>query len=375
MNERYSFLTVFIMIGVLFFSLSCNSRNDNNGDRKASGVKETDTMENEIRSDGELTELQKTANSLFKPLPDIIESPENNPFSEEKAQLGKKLYYDPRLSLSGVISCNTCHNMATYGADNVATSLGHQFETGGRNAPTVLNAGLHISQFWDGRAEDLEEQAKGPVLNPLEMGMPDPDLVLERLKTIPAYRENFENIFKDTEEPLNYDNYARAIAAFERTLTTPSRFDEYLKGDNDALSEKEKAGLQTFIDKGCTSCHNGVALGGNSYQKFGVVEPYENQEDPGRYDVTGNESDKYVFKVPALRNVTRTYPYFHDGAVWDINEAVRIMGRTQLGIQLTDQEVDEIVAFLDSLTGEIPEDALKLPVLPPSSKDTPKPRL
>jgi len=323
------------------------------------------------------TELLKQAKQYFQPLPKQIPSPKDNPITKEKVELGKKLYYDPRLSLSGVISCNTCHNLATYGVDGVPTSLGHKFLTGGKNAPTVLNAGFHIAQFWDGRAKDLEEQAKGPILAPVEMAMPNPDLVIERLKTIDGYVNEFKKVFPTEKEPITYDNVAKAIASFERTLVTPSRFDEFLNGKTNALTAKEKEGLKLFMEKGCVSCHNGVAVGGNMFQKFGVVKPYPYQDpnDLGRYNVTKNEADKYVYKVPSLRNITKTYPYFHDGKVWDIKEAVKIMGETQLGISLTDEEIDKIVAFLDSLTGKIPEDALKMPVLPPSSTKTPKPQL
>lgn len=364
-------IMIFLLILITFGStISCSPQEDEtNTDEEST----ENTVEK--KTGDSLTELQKMSNQHFGSVPEVIDSPDKNPSTPQKVALGKKLFYDPRISLSGIISCNTCHNMASYGSDNVSTSFGHKFQTGDRNAPTVLNAGLHISQFWDGRATDLEEQAKGPVLNPVEMGMPDPQLVLERLQSIPGYVDEFQDTFKEDEEPLSYDNYAKAIASFERTLTTPSRFDDYLKGDKNALTEKEKSGLKIFVEKGCTTCHNGVAVGGGMYQKFGVVEPYKNKEDLGRYKITGQESDKYVFKVPSLRNVTRTYPYFHDGAVWDINEAVRIMGKTQLGVDLSDDEVDKIAAFLDSLTGEIPEDALKIPVLPPSSPDTPKPRL
>ncbi|WP_299209635.1 cytochrome-c peroxidase [Thermocrinis sp.] len=320
--------------------------------------------------------LLREARKYFQPLPKEIPAPPDNPTTKEKVELGKMLYYDPRLSLSGVISCNTCHNLATYGVDNVETSLGHGFKTGGKNAPTVLNAGFHIAQFWDGRAKDLEEQAKGPILNPVEMAMPSPELVVERLKSIDEYVKAFKKAFPQDKDPVTYDNVAKAIAAFERTLVTPSRFDEFLRGNTKALTKTEKEGLKLFIEKGCVSCHNGVGLGGNMFQKFGIYKPYPYQdpEDLGRYNVTKNEADKYVYKVPSLRNVTRTYPYFHDGKVWDLREAVKIMGETQLGITLTEEEVAKIVAFLDSLTGRIPEHALKLPVLPPSSPNTPKPQ-
>ncbi|GIW48499.1 MAG: cytochrome-c peroxidase [Deltaproteobacteria bacterium] len=316
------------------------------------------------------SELLKQAQIFFKPLPKEIPAPSDNPTTPQKVQLGKKLFFDPRLSLSGVISCNTCHNISTYGVDNLETSIGHGFQRGSRNAPTVLNAGLHIAQFWDGRAKDLEEQAKGPILNPVEMAMPDEKSVVERIKSIPEYVDEFKKAFGGSQEPITYDNIARAIAAFERTLVTPSRFDRFLNGDTSALTEKEKEGLKLFISKGCVSCHNGIGVGGGMYQKFGIVKPYPYQKDLGRYEITKKEEDRYVFKVPSLRNVTRTYPYFHDGKVWNIKEAVRIMGEVQLGITLSEDEVDKIVAFLDSLTGEIPKEALEIPVLPPATTDT-----
>jgi cytochrome c peroxidase len=317
--------------------------------------------------------LLKKAQQFFKPLPKEMPAPPDNPTTKEKVELGKKLYYDPRLSLSGVISCNTCHNLATYGVDNVPTSLGHKFLTGGRNAPTVLNAGFHIAQFWDGRAKTLEDQAKGPILAHVEMAMPNPEFVVLKLKTIPGYVEEFKKAFPNEKDPITYDNVAKAIAAFERTLVTPSRFDKFLKGDTKALTKKEKEGLRLFIDKGCAGCHNGVAVGGGMFTKFGIVKPYPTA-DLGRYRVTKKEEDKFVFKVPSLRNIAMTYPYFHDGEVWDLRDAVRIMGETQLGIKLTDKEIDAIVAFLNSLTGDVPEEARTLPILPPSTPETPKPK-
>ncbi|NPA51661.1 MAG: cytochrome-c peroxidase [Aquificae bacterium] len=327
---------------------------------------------------GDDSKLLEQAKAYFKPLPKVTPAPAYNPTTPQKVKLGKMLYYDPRLSLSGVISCNTCHNLSFFGSDDLETSLGHKFQTGGRNAPTVLNAGFQIAQFWDGRAKDLEEQAKGPILNPVEMAVPNPELVISRLKTIKEYVQLFKEAFPQDKNPVNYDNVAKAIASFERTLVTPSRFDEFLKGNTKALTKKEKEGLRLFITKGCASCHQGVAVGGTMFQKMGVVKPYPTGllgEDLGRYNVTKKEEDKHVFKVPILRNITRTYPYFSTGKIWDIKEAVQIMAEYQLGIKLTQDEIDKIVAFLDSLTGEIPKDALTLPVLPPSTPQTPKPQL
>ena len=318
-------------------------------------------------------ELLKKAKIYFKPLPKTIPAPKDNPTTKAKVELGKKLYYDPRLSLSGLISCNTCHNLATYGVDNLPSSLGHQFKTGGRNAPTVLNAGFHIAQFWDGRAKTLEEQAKGPILAHVEMAMPNPDFVVLKIKTIPGYLKEFKKAFPNQKDPITYDNIAKAIGAFERTLVTPSRFDKFLLGDTKSLTKKEKEGLKLFIDKGCVNCHNGVAVGGGMFVKFGIYKPYPTA-DLGKYKETKKEGDKFVFKVPSLRNIEMTYPYFHDGQVWDLKKAVKIMAETQLGKKLTDEEADKIVAFLKSLTGEIPKDALTLPVLPKSSSETPKPK-
>jgi cytochrome c peroxidase len=283
------------------------------------------------------------------------------------------LYFEPRLSKSNTISCNSCHNLATGGVDNLPTSMGHLAQFGPRNSPTVLNAGLQIAQFWDGRAASLEDQAKGPILNPLEMAMPDVEMVLSRIRTIPQYVDLFKQAFPGEKDPVTYDNIAKAIAAFERTLLTPSRFDDFLKGRADALTPTEQQGLSVVIAKGCIACHNGVGAGGGMYQKFGIRERYEYSDDHGRFNVTKNEQDKYFFKVPIWRNVTRTAPYFHDGSIWDLKEAIRIMGRLQLGTQLTDNEVDQIAAFLHSLEGRIPDDALRLPFLPASTMATPKP--
>ncbi len=322
-------------------------------------------------------QLMNEARKLFKPLPKVAENPEN-PLNEYKVKLGKMLYYDPRLSKSGFISCNSCHNIATYGVDNLPTSIGHKWSIGPRNAPTVLNAALHVAQFWDGRAKDVEEQAQGPILNPKEMAIPHKDFAVKRIASIPEYVELFKKAFPGEKNPVNYVNIAKAIAAFERTLMTPSRFDKFLKGDLNALTKKEKKGLRMFIGVGCATCHNGVTVGGQAFQKFGIYEPFwkytgSKNPDKGRYNVTRKESDMYVFKVPSLRNVARTYPYFHDGSVWDLREAVRIMAKVQLNKELTDEQIDYIVAFLNSLTGEIPKEALELPVLPPSTDKTPKP--
>lgn len=347
-----------------------------------SGQKEsTDSKANkynpELLSDAD-KQLIESAKKFFEVLPDSIDN-SANPKSDSKIALGKSLYYDARLSKSGVISCNSCHNLASYGVDNLPTSPGHKWTFGARNSPTSLNAGFHFVQFWDGRAADLEEQAKGPILNPVEMATPHEGFALHRLATIPEYKEAFEKAFPQDTNPITYHNVACAIAAFERTLVTPARFDEYLKGDGDAMNEQEKRGLQTFIKTGCIACHSGAVLGGKMYQKFGVTRPYweltkSKSKDEGRSAITKNEGEKYFFKVPTLRNVDRTYPYFHDGSVWDLKEAISIMGELQLGKKLTTSEVDDIAAFMHALTGEVPEQARLLPLLPASTTETDKPQ-
>jgi len=329
--------------------------------------------------------LQQTAQALFQPLPEVMLDPDR-PFSQELVDLGKMLYYDPRLSLSGFVSCNSCHNLATYGVDNLPTSLGHRWAVGPRNAPTVLNAALHASQFWDGRAADVEEQAQGPVLNPIEMAMPDAATTVERLASMPGYVAAFATAYPDHAEPLSYVNMADAIGAFERTLTTPDRFDDFLKGDGDALSEFEREGLQVFINYGCAGCHGGAAIGGTVLARFGVVESYWEATrefvtidsptmtmDVGRFAVTQDPADLYVFKSPSLRNITRTYPYFHDGSLWDLRAATQIMARVQLGREITEPDLDALMAWYGTLEGEIPAYALQLPVLPASSMTTPRP--
>ncbi len=329
--------------------------------------------------------LLEEARKYFKPLPEVAQS-KDNPVTPEKVRLGKMLYYEPRLSKSGLISCNTCHNLATYGVDNLPTSVGHRWQIGPRNAPTTLNAAIHVAQFWDGRAKDVEEQAKGPILNPIEMAMDSPEEVVKRLSSIPEYVELFKKAFPHEKNPLNYENVAKAIAAFERTLMTPSRFDKFLKGDVNALTKKEKKGLKTFIEVGCAGCHNGPAVGGRMFTRFGIVEAYWDATreyvtlekptmpmDVGKFAVTHREEDLYVFKVPSLRNVTRTYPYFHDGSVWNLEDAIQVMAKVQLGKELSKSQVESITAFLRTLEGEIPRYALELPVLPPSTNSTEKP--
>ena len=278
--------------------------------------------------------LQARAEQIFGALPSEVAS-ETNPITEPKVELGRMLYYEPRLSKNHDISCNSCHLLDAYGVDNEPTSPGHRGQRGGRNSPTVYNAALHLSQFWDGRAADVEEQAKGPILNPIEMAMPGEAEVVAVLESIPGYEPLFQQAFPDDSDPIRYDNIARAIGAFERRLVTPSRFDDFVAGDLDALNDAELAGLETFLDTGCTVCHMGPAIGGQLYQKLGLVHPYETS-DAGRYDVTGRDADRFFFKVPSLRNIAETHPYFHDGSIAELNEAVRLMAWHQLGRELSD---------------------------------------
>jgi cytochrome c peroxidase len=287
------------------------------------------------------------------------------------AELGKKLFFDPRLSKSGFISCNSCHNLSMGGSDNLKSSIGHNWQKGPINSPTVLNSSLNVAQFWDGRALTLKDQAAGPIANPGEMASTH-DLAVDVLKSIPGYVTEFKAVF-GTDSTIDIDRVTRAIAAFEETLVTPnSRFDKWLKGDKKALTPTELAGYELFKDSGCTACHNGAAAGGNTFQKMGIVEPYKSTSPAeGRIAVTKEEADRFNFKVPTLRNVELTYPYFHDGEAATLAQAVDVMGRIQLGKKFTDKENMQIVAFLKTLTGDQPD--FKMPILPPSSDKTPQP--
>ena len=285
-------------------------------------------------------------------------------------ELGKKLYFDPRLSKSGFISCNSCHNLSMGGTDNIKTSVGHHWQEGPINAPTVLNARYNLAQFWDGRAADLKAQAGGPIANPGEMAFTH-TLAINVLQSIPGYVAEFKKAFGS--ETVDIEKVTKAIAAFEETLVTPnSRFDKWLKGDQKALSKNELEGYKLFKDSGCVACHNGPAVGGNSFQKMGLVEAYKaSSPAEGRSAVTGKDADRFNFKVPTLRNVEMTYPYFHDGAANTLPEAVDTMARIQLGKKFTADENAKVVAFLKTLTGDQPN--FKLPILPPSADATPRP--
>ncbi len=300
---------------------------------------------------------------MFAPLPEVMSS-DDNALTEEKIALGRMLYYDARLSKGDDISCNSCHLLDRFGAEPKKVSDGHKGQKGSRNSPTVYNAAGHFAQFWDGRAANVEEQAKGPVLNPIEMAMDSEGALVAKLGAISGYVAAFDAAFPEEKPSLTYDNMAKAIGAFERKLVTPGRWDEFLNGKKDALTADEQKGLREFSQAGCIACHNGAYLGGQSYQKLGNVRPWPNQDDLGRFEVTKQEADKMVFKVPSLRNVEKTAPYFHDGSVKDLPTAVQKMASHQLGRSLSSAQVDSIVTFLKALTGTIPEDYIKKPELP-----------
>jgi len=300
---------------------------------------------------------------LFGQLPGSMPAMDN-PATPAQVALGRMLYYETRLSIDSTVSCNSCHLLGAYGVDNRPVSLGVKGQPGSRNSPTVFNAAGHLAQFWDGRASTIEEQAKGPILNPVEMGMPSGDAVTERLKALAEYRAAFAAAFPGEADPVTYDNLGRAIGAFERGLVTPSRWDAFLAGDAGALTPAERKGLETFVALGCSACHRGTYVGGGMFQKVGLVEPWPEQGDPGRYAVTHRRGDRLVFKVPSLRNVERTAPYFHDGQVATLEEAVRRMARYQLGRDLRDAEVSSVVTWLKSLTGTISREYIAPPVRP-----------
>ena len=319
--------------------------------------------------------LREDARALFEPIPFAIPQVMGNPVTREKVELGKMLFFDPRLSSSGLLSCATCHNLGMGGDDNQETSVGHGWAKGPRNAPTVLNAVFNVAQFWDGRAADLKAQAKGPIQAGVEMNS-TPERVIAVLKSMPEYVARFDRSFVGETESITFHTVAMAIEAFEATLITPaSRFDQFLEGNVNALTAHEKDGLRMFMDKGCAQCHNGVNVGGGGYYLFGVFEkpPAEilPANDKGRFAVTGAEGDEYVFRAPSLRNVTLTAPYFHSGKVWDLKQAIAVMGRSQLGETLSKAEIEAIAAFLGTLKGEQPR--VELPLLPTETAATPKP--
>jgi cytochrome c peroxidase len=316
--------------------------------------------------------VNRSALGMFQPLSESAENPKN-PFNDAKLELGHKLFFDRRLSLDHKISCHSCHHLKQYGQTGTALPTGIAGQKPGRNSPTVYNAAIQVAQFWDGREPDVEAQATGPILEGVEMGMPNPESVVKVLKSVPGYVELFQQAFPESEDSLTFENLGKALGAYERKLITPSRFDAFLKGDDDALTSAEKKGLMTFVSTGCTTCHNGMGVGGHMFQKLGLVKPWPDLEDKGRSEVTGNDADMYHFKVPSLRNISETAPYLHDGSVEELDEMVVKMAKHQLGRELSDEDTASIITFLKSLKGEVPKDLAERPELPESGPDTPKP--
>lgn len=338
-----TFGTVLVAISTAFW-ISCSSESE---------VKDPISYTNYVNP-----KVIEMSHQYFAALPKEVKSAEYES-TFEKVKLGKTLYLDKRLSKGGTQSCNSCHNLNTYGVDNLPTSPGDKGENGDRNSPTTLNAALHFVQFWDGRSPHVEDQAGGPILNPVEMAMPSEDYVIQRLEGIEEYQQMFTTAYPGEDRPINYENLKIAIGAFERTLLTPSRFDDFMNGNEKALNAEELAGLETFINTGCITCHTGSLLGGSMYQKFGVYGNYwdytkSEKIDDGRFTVTGSEGDRYLFKVPSLRNIEKTGPYFHDGSVKTLKEAIDIMAQAQLNKKLSAKEIANVEAFLNALTGETP---------------------
>ncbi len=314
--------------------------------------------------------LVDRARKVFQPLPERVPSPEN-PLTPEKVALGRLLFFEPRVSVDGTVSCSRCHQPGLYSTDALPRPIGALHRANPRNAPVIFNAALQIAEHWRGDRESVEDQATQALVGPASFGNPSYEAAMARLAAIPGYRELFARAFPGPTDPVTPENWGKAIGAYERTLVTPSPFDRYLEGDEGALTAEAQAGLRAFMQLGCAGCHNGAGVGGGMFQKFGLVEDYWKETgsptpDKGRFDVTHADADLYVFKVPILRNVARTPPYFHDGSVATLPEAVRIMAKVQLGQTLTDGQVRELVAFLDSLTGPLPESFATAVALPPA---------
>lgn len=344
---------VLLLIPILALMVSCGTNPTNVEDQQVDSL---------------AIQLQEKAQKVFGLLPDTAHNP-NNAITAEKVLLGKTLYFDVRLSKGETQSCNTCHNLSTFGVDNLPTSPGDNGTLGTRNSPTVIHSGIQFSQFWDGRNKDVEEQAGGPVLNPVEMGMPDEAFVIERLSKIEGYKTLFAAAFPDEENPITYENVKKAIGAFERTLMPKADFDHYLTGDLAALDSNQQEGLKLFMDKGCITCHTGPGIGGGMFQKFALYGNYWDYTksttiDSGRYAETKNPSDMFIWKVSMLRNITETAPYFHDGSVKDLGEAVKIMAKTELNQELSDDETAKIIAFLGSLKSPVTSEQATAPAMP-----------
>jgi len=318
-------------------------------------------------------QLLKEAQGLFERLPKDMATPKS-PLTPERVDLGRKLFFDPRISDDGTVSCARCHQPALYGTDGLAKSLGVHSKLNPRNSPTVLNAALQFKAHWRGDRENVEDQAHQALIGPPSFGNADYVTAIEKLKAIPDYSEMFKRAFPGEPDPVTPDNWGKAIGAYERTLVTPARFDDFLGGKTESLSAAQRHGLRAFIDLDCADCHAGPVVGGGTFEKFGVVEDYwkhtgSREIDKGRFDVTKDPADMYAFKVPSLRNVAMTPPYFHDGSVRELPDAVRVMAKVQLGKDLSNQQTSDIVTFLQSLTGELPEHFANAPVLPVAGFD------
>lgn len=317
-----------------------------------------DATETEVSFDSlSEIELREKASIFFGSLSDLPKEV----ISSEKIELGKRLYFDKRLSKDNTISCNSCHSLTNYGVDNLPLSPGDTKEFGNRNSPTVLYSSLHTMQFWDGRAADVEEQAGGPILNPVEHNIPSEEFLENRLREIEIYQAMFKEVYPDSVQPITFITITDAIGAFERQLNPRSRYDDWVDGDDKAMSTEEKIGLQAFIDNACITCHTGPAFGGIMLQKFGLHGDYWEHTkseviDKGMYDLNNEEAYKYVFKTPGLRNIEKTHPYFHDGSVAELDEAIRIMGELQLGKKISEEDVASIETFLKALTADIDEE-------------------
>lgn len=328
--------TIFIFVGLLLF-----------------GCKKATTEDFSKQPVPEKSELAKKAENFFK----SISTVEYASIPQSKVDLGKKLFFDKTLSKSGAISCNSCHNLGTFGVDNKVFSIGDNKELNVRNSPSVIYASLNAMQFWDGHAKTLEEQAVESLLNPVQNGIPDAAFLEKKLRAIPEYQTLFKNVYPNDAEPITFVNITNAISAFERQLVPKSKFDDYLDGNENALNEQEKKGLNAFMDNGCTTCHSGVAVGGQLMQKLGLYGEYSKltnskKVDMGLYERTKKEGDQFMFKVPNLRNVEKTYPYLHDGSVTSLKETIKIMGKLQVNKDISDADANDIEAFLKTLTAE-----------------------
>ena len=333
------------------------------------GERQRGTADTFVVRGGEVVARPLTAAELaqFAALPEVM-APPGLERTDAQVALGRRLFHETVLSENHDVSCNTCHSLNGYGADGRKVSFGDLGHAGDRNAPTVYNAAGQIAQFWDGRAATVEAQAKGPILNSAEMAMPDSHAVLAHMRRSAEYRAAFHAAFPNERDPITYENVGRAIGAFERGLVTPSRWDRFIAGDHTALNGDEQRGLRTFVQVGCASCHNGAYVGGGSLMKLGRVKPWPTSTDSGRYKVTHNTADLFVFKVPSLRNVEETAPYFHDGSVASLDSAIRLMGRHQLGVELTATQVQDIHAWLGALTGKLPASYIAEPQQPASGR-------